>query len=57
MLPLNYVIEVDDGMDFIIKIVQLGVEKYTTNPYQQSHLPTRAAVFLDLKNIFNNISQ
>ena len=57
MLPLNYAIGVDDGMDFIIKTVQLGIEKHISGPRIRNELPTRAVVFLDLKNMFNNISR
>ena len=56
MLPLNYAIGVDGGMDFIIKTVQLGIEKHISAPQLCHELPTRAAVFLDLKKMFNNIS-
>ena len=56
MLPLNYAIGVDGGMDFIIKTVQLGIEKHISVPQSRNDLPSRAAVFLDLKNMFNNIS-
>ena len=57
MLPLNYAIGVDGGMDFIVKTVQLGIEKHISLPQSRNELPTRAAVFLDLKNMFNNISR
>mmetsp|Transcript_18973 Transcript_18973/g.34190 ORF Transcript_18973/g.34190 Transcript_18973/m.34190 type:complete len:1170 (+) Transcript_18973:5063-8572(+) len=57
MLPLNYAIGVDGGMDFIIKTVQLGIEKHISLPQSRNETPTRAAVFLDLKNMFNNISR
>ena len=55
MLPLNYAIGVDGGMDSIIKIVQLGIETHISGPQQRGKLPTRAAVFFDLKNMFNNM--
>jgi len=44
-------------MDFIINIVQLGVEEYISNPQQQQQLPLRATVFLNCKHIFNHISR
>jgi len=56
MFLLNYAIGVDGGMDFIIKMVQLGIETHTSGPQNRGELPTRAAVFLDLNNMFNNIS-
>ena len=43
-------------MDFIIKSMQLSVEKYT-RPQFKHHTLSRAAVLLDLKNIFNLVSQ
>ena len=49
VLPLNYAIGVDDGMDFIVKTVQLGIEKHISLSQSRNELPTRAAVFLDLK--------
>jgi len=44
-------------MDFITKTVQLGIEKHITGPQNRNKLPTRAAVLLDLKKMFNNISR
>jgi hypothetical protein len=41
----------------IIIIIQLGIEKYISNNEQQGLPPTRAAVFFDLSNMFNNISR
>ena len=57
MLPLNYAIGVDGDMDFIIKTVQLGTEKHISLPQSRNELPTRVAVFLNLKNMFDNISR
>jgi len=57
MLPLNYAIGVDGGMYFIIKTVQLGIENHISGPQHQCELPSQAAVYIDLKNTFNNISR
>ena len=35
----------------------MGIEKHITGPQNRNELPTRAAVFPDLKNMFNNISR
>jgi len=40
MLLLNYAIGVGGGMDFIIKTVQLGIEKHISGPQQRNELPT-----------------
>ena len=55
LLPINYAIGVDGGMDFVIKATQLSIEKYIQVPQAEGTSPTRAAIFLDLKNMFNNI--
>ena len=57
LLPYNFAIGIQGGMDFIIKTMQLSIEKFIANPQQQEppELPTRAAVFLDLKNMFNQV--
>ena len=46
-------------MDFIIKIMQLSIEKNITQPQEQtpSQLPNTAAFFVDIKNMFNCVSQ
>ena len=43
-------------MDFIIKTVQLSIDKYITAPQAAKARPTLVLVFLDLKHMFNNIS-
>ena len=60
LLPINYAIGIDGGMDFVIKTMQLSIEKYIQEPQEDEanpKLPTRAAVFVDLTNMFNNISR
>ena len=44
-------------MDFIIKAMQLSVGKYIIVPQSKDQAPSRAAVFLDLKNMFNLVKQ
>ena len=43
-------------MDFVIKSMQLATGKYIKLPQARGRAPTRAAVFLDLKNMFNLVS-
>ena len=44
-------------MDFAIKAMQLSIERYISGPQDRGDDPSRIAVFLDLKNMFNNISR
>jgi hypothetical protein len=57
LLPYNYAVGVPDGSDFIVKAMQLAIEKYIDNPQQSGRLPTRATIFSDLTNQFNSVSQ
>ena len=57
LAPFNMAIGIKGGMDFIIKTMQLSVEKHIIEPQSRRDLPSRAIVFLDLKNMFNNISR
>ena len=43
-------------MDFIINAMQLSAKKYIILPQLRHHAPSRAAVFLDLKDVFNLVS-
>jgi len=56
LLPINYAIYIDGRMDFVIKLMKLTVERYIQEPQSKPEptLPTRAAVFIDLVNMFNN---
>lgn len=56
LLPYNFAVGIPNGGVTIINAIQLGIEKYITNREKDDQLPTRAAVFLDLSNMFNNIS-
>ncbi len=55
LLPYNYAVSIPDGMSFVVKAMQLAIEKYINAP-QQAHPPTCAAVFFDLTNQFNSVS-
>ena len=57
LLPYNYAVGVDGGMDFVIKASQLAVEKYITTPQQSGQAPSRCYISLELKNMFNEISR
>jgi len=57
LLPFNFAVGVSGGCDVIVKTMQLGVDKYNTEPEQCNNLPTRALASLDLVNMFNAISR
>ena len=55
--PFNFAVGIDGGMDFIVKATQLAIKKYIYNPHLLDKAPSRCLVSLDLKNMFNKISQ
>jgi hypothetical protein len=57
LLPYNYAVDVPDGSDFVVKAMQLSIEKYIDIPQQTNCLPTRAAIFFDLTNQFNSVAR
>jgi hypothetical protein len=57
LLPINYAVGVPNGMEFIVKTMQLSIEKFIINKQDANTLPTRAAVFIDLTNMFNSVSR
>jgi len=57
LLPFNFAVGVSGGCDVIVKTMQLGVDKYNTEPEQCNNLPTPALASLDLVNMFNAISR
>ena len=59
LLPHNYAVGIDGGMDFVVRASQLAIEKYITEPMAQDlpDAPTRCYISLDLKNMFNEISR
>ncbi len=54
--PYDWTVGVKWGMDFVIKLMQLAIEKYIQQPQSQLCAPSRAPVFLNLKNMFNPVS-
>ena len=56
LLPYNFAVGIPQGSATIINAIQFAIEKYISNNEQQGLPPTRAAVFFDLSNMFNNIS-
>ena len=57
LLPYNFAVGVPNGMDFIIKTMQMSIERFIDQPQQENKSPTRAAVFVDLTNMFNSVSR
>ena len=57
LFPYNFAVGIEDGANFVVKAMQLAVEKYIDVPQQNDRLPTRAAVFFDLINQFNSVSR
>lgn len=57
LLPYSYAVGVPDGSDFVVKVMQLAIEKYIDNPQQSGHLPTRMAIVFNLTNQCNSVSR
>ena len=57
LLLYNFAIGINRGMNFIIKSMQLLMEKFTTKPHEEDLLPTRAAFFTNVKSMFSSISR
>ncbi|EED86272.1 predicted protein, partial [Thalassiosira pseudonana CCMP1335] len=57
LLPYNYAVGVNGGIDFITTTLRIGVEKYIGNQEAVGLMPTRALVSLDIRNMFNAISR
>ena len=57
ILPYKYAVGVDGEMDFIIKSIQLSIEKYIQISQKEERLPTRAVVFADISNKFRSVSR
>ena len=57
LLPFNYAVGVPNGMNFIIKVMQLSLDKFIIQPQRNGLTPSRAAVFIDLTNMFNSVSR
>jgi hypothetical protein len=57
LLPFNFAVGVPNGMDFIVKSMQLSIDRFIKTKQSLNSLPTRAAVFVDLTNMFNSVSR
>ena len=57
LLPYNYAVGVPNGSDFVVKAMQLAIERYIEIPQKSGSSPTRAAIFFDLTNQFNSVSR
>ncbi|KAL7553821.1 hypothetical protein ACHAWF_017709 [Thalassiosira exigua] len=64
LLPHQLAVGVKGGMDFIIHAMQLSIDKFIRGPEEHPEqtargdsIPTRAAVFVDFKNMFNMVSR
>ena len=57
LLPYNFAVGVGGGMDFIVKAMQLAINRYIKVPQAAGVTPTRAALFVDFKNMFNLVSR
>ncbi|KAL7528024.1 hypothetical protein ACHAXR_002233, partial [Thalassiosira sp. AJA248-18] len=58
LAPSNLAVGVNaGGMDFIVKASQLATERCITGPQCRGEAPTRSFVFLDLVNMFNEVSR
>jgi hypothetical protein len=57
LLPYNYAVGIPDGSSFVVKAMQLSIEKYIDIPQKNGDIPSRAAIFFDLTNQFNSVSR
>ncbi len=57
LLPYNYAVGVQNGMNFIIKAMQLWIDKFIIQPQKNNSLPSRATIFVNLTNMFNSVSR
>ena len=56
VVPHNYAVGVDGGMDVIIESMQLYIGKYIEHPQKEERLPTHAVVFADISSVYNRVS-
>jgi hypothetical protein len=56
LLPYNYAVGIPDRTSFVVKTMQLAIEKFIDAPQQAHQPPTHAVVFFDLTNQFNSVS-
>ena len=57
LLPFNYAIGVNGGIDVITTTLRLGLDKFMRKPELDGKLPSRALVSLDIRNMFNAVSR
>ena len=57
LLPYQYAVGVEGGMDFVIKTVRLAIEKYITTLFETGRTPSCAIVFAGILNMFNVVSR
>ncbi|KAL7540969.1 hypothetical protein ACHAWF_006828 [Thalassiosira exigua] len=57
LVPFNFAVGVEGGMDFMVRAAQLGVEKYITVRERDDLAPISLLLSLDLKNMFNELSR
>ena len=57
LLPFNYAIGINGGVDVITHTIRLGVNKFIHNKEAEDKLPTIALVSLDIRNMFHAISR
>ena len=57
LLQHNYTVGIPNGMDIIIKGMQLSKEKFIDRPQKINQIPAILAIFVDLTNMFTLVSQ
>ncbi len=56
LLPYNFAVGVLNGMDLVIKTMQLSIKKFIIVRQQRNDLPSSPAIFDDLTNMFSAVS-
>lgn len=56
LLPYNFAVGIPNGIDFVIRSMHLSIKKFINSPQQNNISPSRAAIFVDLTNMFNSLS-
>jgi hypothetical protein len=56
LLPFNYAVSVPNGSNFLVKAMQLSIEKFIDYPQRTNKLLTLADVLFKLTNQFNSVS-
>ena len=56
LAPLNLCIGVEGGLNFTVMSTQFGIDKFVTGLLKTpSGVPSRVAILLDLRNMFNKV--